>query len=513
MEITKIPYDQTNSFSKHLIDYLTNDKKLKPFVNHFPSIDAFKQQIIEKQKHTINRSVLVKVLKKQNASVELSDKTEANIDSLLLEETFTVTTGHQLCLFTGPLYFLYKIISTINLAEQLKEKYPAKNIVPIYWMATEDHDYEEVNHAYIFGKKRSWNSEQSGAVGRMKLDNIDNLLNELRSILGESDDAMQLMQLFKKAYLEHQNLADATRFLVNDIFGQYGLVIIDGDDKKLKEQFIPLIKKDVLTKGFADAIRKCTEQLAKDYKAQAYVRDVNFFYLSNGSRGLIKDGVSVADIEESPETFSPNVLMRPLYQESVLPNVAYIGGGAELAYWMQLKTAFEQEEMPFPIFLLRNSALLVSEQQTQKWESLGFEITDLFSSQDELKKKYILSKKSFKLSLQTEKEELLKTYAKILKKTTDDGLQKSVRANLQKQLKSLEKLEQKLLRLEKKKHESTLNQIEKIKAQLFPNNSLQERHDNFIPFYLQYGDNFIEILKKSLNPLDANFVVLSHLIK
>ncbi len=510
MKITKIPYAQTNSFSKLLIDYLANDKKLKPFINHFPSFDAIEQQIVEKQKHAINRNVLVKTLKKQNASVELSAKTVANIDSLLSEDTFTVTTGHQLCLFTGPLYFLYKIISAINFAEQLKEKYPNNNFVPIYWMAAEDHDFEEINHTYVFGKRISWDSSQSGAVGRMKLDNFDEVLIELRSILAESENAMQLIQFFETAYLEHQNLADATRYLVNEIFGQYGLVIIDGDDKKLKQQFIPLIKKDVVTKGFADAIRKCTEQLAKDYKAQAYVRDVNFFNLSDGSRGLIKGGISVTDIVEYPEKFSPNVLMRPLFQESILPNIAYIGGGAELAYWMQLKTAFEQEEMPFPILLLRNSALLISEQQRQKWESLGFEIKDLFSSEDELKKQYVLSKKSSELSLQVETGELVKTYDKILKKTTDDGLQKSVRANLQKHLKSLEKLEQKLLRLEKKKHETTLNQIEKIKAQLFPNNSLQERHDNFIPFYLKYGDNFIEILKKSLNPLDSNFVVLSH---
>ena len=398
----------------------------------------------------------------------------------------------------------------MHLAKQLKEKYAAKNFVPIYWMAAEDHDFQEVNHAYIFGKRISWESSQSGAVGRMKLDDFDEVLNELRSILGESENAMQLIQLFETAYLEHQNLADATRYLVNEIFGQYGLVIIDGDDKKLKEQFIPLIKKDVVTKGFADTIRLCTKQLAEDYKTQAYVRDVNFFNLSDGSRGLIKGGISVTDIEESPEKFSPNVLMRPLFQESILPNIACIGGGAELAYWMQLKTAFEQEEIPFPILLLRNSALLISEQQRQKWESFGFEIKDLFSSEDELKKKYILSKKSSELSLQAEKEELVKIYDKILKKTTDDGLQKSIRANLQKQLNEMQKLEQKLLRLEKKKYETTLNQIEKIKAQLFPNNSLQERHDNFIPFYLKYGDNFIERLKKSFNPLDANFVVLSH---
>jgi len=510
LELTNLPYQTTNRYSKLLIDYVNEDKKLNPFVNHFPSLSNFKKQITEKKNHTIDRGVLVKVLKEQNFKFPLTIESKSNINLLQLEETFTVTTGHQLCLFTGPLYFIYKIVSTINLAEQLKEKYPQNNFVPTFWMATEDHDFQEVNHINLFGKKIVWDSKKTGAVGRMSLDGFESVLMELKEVLGETENAKKLVSLFENAYLKHKNLADATRFLVNELFGKFGLVIIDGDDKKLKQQFVPIIKKDVLQNGFVTAIKQNSKSLAKDYKVQAFVRDINFFKLTKGNRELVKEEIAQKEIAENPENFSPNVLLRPLYQEIILPNIAYVGGGAEVGYWMQLKTAFKQENIPFPILILRNSAMLINDKQKQKIESLGFEINDLFSAIDELKKQYVLSNSKEDITLDIEKWELEELYNKLLLKTNDKGLQASFNASHQKQLKSFEKFEQKLIRLEKKKHENALNTISKIKQQLFPENCLQERFDNFIPFYLKEGENFIEMLKDNLDPLDTNFVVLSY---
>ena len=356
MQSYKIPYSNTKQFSNLVIDYLANDEKLRPFISDFPTNDSFHKQITEKKNHTIDRGVLVKVLKQQNFNFSLTVASISNINLLQSEETFTVTTGHQLCLFTGPLYFIYKIVSTINLTQQLKEKYPQNNFVPTFWMATEDHDFQEINHINLFGKKRTWVSKGTGAVGRMSLDGFESVLVELRDVLGETENAKKLVSLFENAYLKHKNLADATRFLVNELFGKFGLVIIDGDDKKLKQQFIPIIKKDVLKNGFVSTIKQNSKILAKDYKVQAFVRDINFFKLTQGNRELIKGEIAQKEIEENPENFSPNVLLRPLYQETILPNIAYIGGGAEVAYWMQLKTAFKQENIPFPIhFFLQTS--------------------------------------------------------------------------------------------------------------------------------------------------------------
>ena len=509
METFRIPYQETKKFSKLVVDYLNKNEKLQPFINHFPSLENIEKQIVEKEKHKVNRSVLVKVLKEQNSSIILSKNSDENIEFLLDENTFTITTGHQLCLFTGPLYFIYKIISSINLVEQLKDKYPEKNFVPIFWMASEDHDFEEVNHINLFGRKISWESEQYGAVGRMKLNGFQNVLDELKQILGESENAQKLIHLFENAYLNHSTLSDASRYLVNELFGRYGLVILDADDKRLKDQFISVIKKDVLQKGFVTAIQNCSNELSKYYKIQAYARDINFFKLSDNKRELIKESSDKKDIENNPEQFSPNVLMRPLYQEMILPNIAYIGGAAEVSYWMQLKTAFEQEGIPFPILLLRNSAMIINGKQEQKFKNFGFKIEDLFLSEEELKKKYVLSQSQSDISLENEKAKLENVYNNIAEKTSDIGLKNRIFSQLKKQLNTLNDLEQKLIREEKKKYQNSLNQIEKIKNQLFPNNSLQERHDNFIPFYLKDGENFLERIKSNFDPLSPNFVVLS----
>ena len=510
MQSFKLPYSKTNQFSKLVIDYLANDEKLKPFISDFPTIEAFENIIAEKQKHPVNREVLVSVLKEQNKGVNLTALSSKNIELLLSDDAFSVTTGHQLCLFTGPLYFMYKIISTINLAEKLKIKYPKNNFVPVFWMATEDHDFEEIKSINLFGKKIIWESEQEGAVGKMKLNGFAKVIQDLEEQLGDNEHANNLIELFKNAYSISNSLVDATRYLVNVLFGKYGIVILDGDDKKLKREFLPFIKKDILQKGFVNPISDCSKDLAKDYKAQAFFRDINFFKLSENKRELIKESVNESEIDSNPENFSPNVLLRPFYQESILPNLAYIGGGAEVAYWMQLKTAFALENIPFPILVLRNSALVISEKQKQKFLSFGFKLEDLFSDEHQLQKRFVLNQAKSSVSLASEKSDLEKLHKSLLAKTTDVGMQNSINSFYTKQLKQLAQFEQKLIRIEKQKHENAISQISKIKVQLFPQNSLQERFDNFIPFYLKDGENFIEMLKDNLDPLDTNFVVLSH---
>jgi bacillithiol biosynthesis cysteine-adding enzyme BshC len=506
----KLPYSKTKQFSNLVLDYLADNEKLKPFISDFPTIDSFEKQIAAKKNHPINREVLVSVLKEQKKEFNLTELSNNNIDLLLSEDAFTITTGHQLCLFTGPLYFIYKIISTINLAEELKEKYPTNNFVPVFWMATEDHDFEEIRSINLFGKKLSWESGQEGVVGKIKLVDFAKVIDELEQKIGDAVHAKSLVTLFRNAYLNHSNLADATRFLVNELFGKYGIVIIDGDDKKLKNEFVPIIKKDILNNSYKSKIEGTSGRLSENYKAQAFFRDINFFKLSEGKRELITAGISESEIENNPELFSPNVLMRPLYQESILPNIAYIGGGAEVAYWMQLRDVFTHENIPMPLLVLRNSAMLISDKQKQKFSSFGFKLEDLFLDEHQLQKNFVLNQDKSSVALASEKSDLEKLHKNLLAKTTDLGMQNSINSFYAKQLRQLAQFEKKLIRIEKQKHENAISQISKIKAQLFPQNSLQERFDNFIPFYLKDGENFIEMLKDNLNPLDTNFVVLSH---
>ena len=507
--ISQILYKNTNYFSKLIIDYLDQDKRLSPYINYFPNIKNVAKQILEKKEHQIDRNVLVEVLKDQNSCFKLTGKSKENIELLSLDNTFSVTTGHQLCLFTGPLYFIYKILSTINLSEQLNLKYPENNFVPVFWMASEDHDLNEINSINLFKKKIQWNTQQSGAVGRMNLDGLKELLVELKLLLGSHKNAAALMSILEDSYLNHDNLADATRFLVNKLFGDYGLVIIDGDNKKLKKQFIPQMKKDILESSFFSHIQNCSDNLKKDYHIQANARKINFFKLLKGKRVLIKERVLERSIIDNPENFSPNVLLRPLYQEIILPNIAYIGGQAEIAYWMQLKDLFSINRVPFPLLFLRNSALLINQKKQKKFERLGFRLKDLFFSNDQLNKKYLIKNYKSNISLENDKKRLTLLFQDIESRTNDVGLKRSINAQLQKQLNSLNNLQEKFIRVEKKNHEFAINQIDKIKKQFFPDGILQERYDNIISFYLIYGENFIKIIKDSFKLENHNFVILT----
>ena len=218
--------------------YVSEDEKIKPFYTNYPNTNGFNQAIKAVRSQTIDRNVLVNdLLQQANLVLNTNQATLKNTSLLLNNNCFTVTTGHQLCLFTGPLYFIYKIFSTINLAEELKKQFPENDFVPVYWMASEDHDFEEINNFNVFGKNIQWQSSQTGAVGDFNTNELKLLLPQLKQILGESLNANYLYTLFEQAYTQTTTLKNATRFLVNQLFGSHGLVVLDGNAVNFKKQF------------------------------------------------------------------------------------------------------------------------------------------------------------------------------------------------------------------------------------------------------------------------------------
>ena len=522
-----ISYQNSGYFSPLMNDYLNQNSKLQSLYNRFPSLENFEKQIIEKQnnfRHD-NRNTLVAVLQKQYSGLEISHLTQQNIESLKVENTFTVTTGHQLNLFSGPLYFLYKIISTINLTSELKVKYPAYNFVPIYWMATEDHDFEEINYFNFKGKKFRWNKDSSGPVGRLSTEGLADFFEIFEQELGSSTNAEKLKTLFKEAYLNHNNLADATRYLANQLFGNQGLVIIDADDASLKHQFIPYIKEELLQQTAYKNVIATTEKLT-EYNVQVNPREINLFYIEDNLRERIiyQDGKYLVNnrklefsqqeilnlLESNPEKFSPNVIMRPLYQEVILPNLCYIGGGGEIAYWLELKSFFDAVKVSFPILLVRNSVLLATEKQIKKADRLNLSWNDLFSKQNDLinEKTKVLSE--FDIDLTLLKTQLQKQFSILNEITTktDPSFAGAVKAQEIKQLKGLDKLEKRLLKAEKIKLKDTLSRITNLQNELFPNQGLQERQANFSEFYLEAGDHLISKLTETLQPLEQQFDII-----
>jgi bacillithiol synthase len=507
LDLNKISYKDTGRFSQMILDYLNQNKDLGEYISHFPNEENFIHQINSKSANNIDRSLLYNVIKAQNNNISLSEISDKNIELLKYKNTFTVTTGHQLCLFTGPLYFIYKIASTINLVDRLRTKYLQYNFVPIFWLASEDHDFKEINSINLFNQKIDWDSDQSGAVGRMILEGVNSSIEQIQNILGDSDNAQRLINIFNKAYNKNNNLSQATRVLINELFGTYGLLIIDGDDVLLKQQISDVIENDINQGRFYNIIKKSSEKIAIKYNAQAYVRPINFFKLSNDKRIRITDKEDVDSIIKNPQIYSPNVLLRPIYQEMILPNIAYIGGGSEISYWFQLRDTFNDLLLPMPILVMRNSVVLLDSKKLKKIKNLGLDVSDFFLEINKLNKKYIL-KNSYQIDLSKEEASMKEVFQSIKDKLEDPSLISSLNAIEKKNLYAISTFENKIIKNLKSKHDTQINQILKIKNDLFPNNELQERHDNFMPQYLKYGDNFIKKLIFHLNPLDTNFVIL-----
>jgi len=523
-----ISYQNSGYFSKLIHDYLDQKTELQSLYNHFPTLENFEKQIIEKQANfdNANRILLVETLKNQYQNIEVSDSTKQNIELLAHECTFTITTGHQLNLFSGPLYFLYKIISTINLTKELKSKYPTYNFVPIYWMATEDHDFEEINYFNFKGKKFRWNKESTGPVGRLSTEGLAEFFEIYSKELGSTTNAGFIKNLFEQAYLKHEKLADATRFLANSLFANYGLVILDADDTNLKHVFIPYIKEELEKQTSFKAVQKTIEEL-KEYTVQVNPREINLFYIEDNLRERIifenrkyfvnntKISFSKEEIlklsESNPEKFSPNVIMRPLYQEVILPNLCYIGGGGEIAYWLELKSFFNAVNVSFPILLVRNSVLLATEKQTKKADNLGLSWADLFTKPDDLVNAITHKLSTFPIDLTSQKETLEKQFEYLyeLAQQTDKSFSGAVKAQEVKQKKGLENLEKRLLKAQKRKLDDELQRVTDLQCELFPNKSLQERQANFSEFYLEKGEQLIPLLIQKLKPLETNFNIIT----
>lgn len=531
MEVECISYRKTGFFANLINDYLDDSKQLRPFYNRFPKVASFGPQIEEKKTSfpDHHRQVLHEVLVSQYEGFQISTSTAENITALKQSSAYTVVTGHQLNLFTGPLYFLFKIISTIELCRELGEAHPKSQFVPVYWMATEDHDFDEINYFNFRGQKIRWNRESSGPVGRLDTQGLDAVYKAFKAVLGHSERTTEILDLFQRTYLEHATLAEATRFLANELFGEYGLVILDGDDARLKKLFSPYIKKDLIEKTSYRAVDKTLNQwedLPASYHAQVNPREINYFYIKENLRERIlgaEGGFSVnntdivfgqeeliKELEKHPERFSPNVISRPLYQEVVLPNLCYIGGGGEIAYWLELKDFFDESEVPFPILLLRNSALLISEKQYGKLQRLGLSLEDIFMKQSSFINKKIREISNINIDLSPQKEQLNQQFEDLYKiaKQTDESFLGAVKAQEVKQLKGIEHLEKRLLKAQKKKLKDHVIRMTDIQNELFPNQSLQERQLNFSELYLEYGPEMIPMLFKALKPLNLKFTVL-----
>ncbi|MFZ1371914.1 MAG: bacillithiol biosynthesis cysteine-adding enzyme BshC [Ferruginibacter sp.] len=530
---TAMAYRETGFYSRIIADYLDEQPQLQAFYAHPVSVDGIKAAVEARRSFATNRKLLVETLQKHYKTIPVPEKVKANIHLLLSENTFTVTTAHQPNIFTGHLYFIYKILHVIRLSEKLKIDMPGNDFVPVFYMGSEDADLEELGHVYINGQKQVWNTTQTGAVGRMKVDKA--LISLLDVIAGEitvHPHGKDIIELMKSCYLEGTSIEQATFKLINSLFGEYGLLVLLPDDAGYKKAFIPVLEKELTTQFSHGLVAATVAAFPKEYKVQTGGRELNLFYLKddareriekrNGQFTILNAGTSAGvpgsftepemleELKSNPERFSPNVILRPVFQEMILPNIAFIGGGGEIGYWLELKKVFEAAGVPFPVLVLRNSFMLVEKKHAAAAKKLGFTGRELFTPEQDLMQVLVKRESEVQLSLEKEKQAVHEIYRQI-KNTAgavDITLQPHTEALEKLSLKKIDALEKKLLRAEKKKFEAHKRQLQKLRSQLFPLDNLQERIENFMPFYAKWGKGFIGALYIASLSLEQEFMIL-----
>jgi bacillithiol biosynthesis cysteine-adding enzyme BshC len=503
------------SFGSKLIrDLISKSDAVKNFAGDFFSLAEMETKMSKRKSLALDRDLLVKELTNQNSKIEISDLTKNNIESLKDQNTFTITTGHQLNILTGPLFSIYKIAQVIVIAEDLKKRFPKYHFVPLFWMATEDHDFEEINHINLFNKKISWNKDhqESSIAGRIQTKSLQPFFEELSSLY-QNDDLKNQIKELESIYLSSDNLATATRKLVNHLFGETGLVILDGDTKELKKLMLPVFNREISEQLVHTEVSATNSALEKSgYHQQVHVRECNLFFIhADGKRERIifennlfqfnNQSLAAADliklIEANPDFFSPNALLRPVYQELVLPNLVYVGGGGEIAYWLQLKSVFEKLNVSYPQLRVRDSVFILNQKQAEELAKSELKLEDLQKDTEEILKNLTLEKHGDTLNFSDAEAELFKAKSKILEKvnTIDNSLNSLVEAEFSKMISALEKIESKLVKSAKTKDESAKNRIVKLKEKLFPHNHFQERHENIINYYLTDKSIISSVLK------------------
>ncbi|NDA60943.1 MAG: bacillithiol biosynthesis cysteine-adding enzyme BshC [Chitinophagia bacterium] len=507
-----IPFQDTGYFTSIVSDYLSGKSTLQPFYKHTPDISGIQKAIEARKNSPINRQLLQTTLINQYAGMDLGEKLSLNIRLLADEKTFSITTAHQPNIFTGPLYFIYKCMHAIRLADFLNEQFPDLHFVPVYYMGSEDADLDEIGQVTVGGIQYVWKTNQTGSVGRMLVDqSLIDIISQLEGQSGVLPFGAALSSLWRKSFTKGKTISQAMLEMVHSLLGDRGLIVINPDQPALKSCFTDIVKRELFTQFSHPLVEATNQHLSEHYKVQAAGRSINLFYLNENRRERIEkitDDVWAVpalplqftrkeledEIQLHPERFSANVILRGLYQEMILPNIVFIGGGGELAYWLELQSIFTATNVPFPVLLLRNSFLLLTKAQETKWLQTGFSMQEIFQQPESLIKKLAILQSGESLSLHTEILQLQQLYQEIARKASqiDKSLQPHTGALEKAATEKIEELEKKMLRAEKRKYAESEYRIQAIREQLFPNNGLQERTENMALYYARWGKTLLD---------------------
>ncbi len=514
------PFDEGHLFSKTDTAFQSRMPLLAELSAYEPDLEGLLSAADDRADYPVDRDLLCDVLADQYKAIGAAHMMD-RIGSLSSPATFTLVTAHQPGLFLGPLYIVYKIVSVIRLAEALEAADPAgRRFQPVFIIGGEDHDFEEINHIHLFGQRLTWETAQAGPCGRFAVTDMAGLQEQLFALLGDKPAAAHLKDVITDCYREGRSYAEATQAFVHHWFGARGLLVLNMDDPRFKERMKDVFRRELTEQLSQALIRPVQQQLATGgFKPATFLREVNLFHMTEQVRERIEwDGAvytlhqtgrrfspaeMLEELDDHPERFSPNVNLRPVYQETILPNIAYIGGGGEIAYWLERKEQFRELGVFYPVLVRRDSAIWIDSTVSRKMEKLGLDIPAVYKDTDVLINEYLKDQQPELMDISADSAVISEAMDAIVAKgsAADATLRGAFEAEKVRILKSLEQMEGRIRRAEKQKHDVAVNQIRQVREKLFPEGQLQERYDNFMSYYVQYGDAFLDALYTYFDPL------------
>lgn len=511
----RVNFSKLQLHNSLILDYCRQKSELRDLYSAFPSVENIAKQCSAKAKtyNSKQRKLLYECLQSLHQKLNLSPSQQQNLEKLNNANTFTITTAHQANIFSGPLYTIYKIAHCLRIAQELNHSLKDYHFVPIFFIGSEDHDTEELNHIFLHKRKFSWQSSQEGAFGRRTVDqNLQQLIRHIQHELSAYPQANELANLLA-CYQDNQSISQAYLHFLQILFQDYGLLFLQPDDAKLKASFISIFEEDIFHNSTQRTILPTTAELENlGYKVQVMPRQINTFYLAetlrnriiheqgnfyiHGTHRKFNSQELRQHLRDFPENFSPNVCLRGLFQEYILPNVTYVGGGGEIAYWLELKALFSYHKIPFPILWIRHSIVFLDNPQLitllQK-SQLSYE--EILQNPQNYANNFVRTQHpEYREILEKYNNQISEIYANLRQELDNNSLNPHIQALEHKHIKQLIKLQSKLYRYQKNLNNTQINRQNRLHNAIFPNGILQERYENILSYYAKYGKNFIKII-------------------
>lgn len=526
-----IPFSELKTFSALFEAYIQGDERLRPyFAGDFRDDHIWINLSQKVAEHPRDRQQLVTTLLRQNEAWGMDPEARRNIEALADPQSVAVVTGQQLGLFGGPLYTVYKTLTTLQLAASLTQK-TGRPVVPVFWLEGEDHDFKEVSYVHMpqgngwqkwVYEDETWPEHGNlGQVGRLVLqENLQNVLQGIEDALPPTDFKTDLMTRLRAAFQPGRTFQDAFVAVLKQIFPNSGLVFVTPDDAELKRLVAPLFRKEIETpSAILDAMTDSSGRLRQDgFHAQVNPRQLNLFLITeNGRYALDADGTDfrlkgqnrtfsqtelLALLEAKPEAFSPNVVMRPQMQDWLFPTVAYVGGPGEVAYFAQFKPVYAWSGLPMPVLYPRASVTLIEPRIQKVLQRYPVQLADFSGDFEQLFQRLILTISGGKVdrafedmlrALNTQFDELKTTATQV-----DASMERAAEATRASLWNELDKLRKRILHAEKRNHDTMRDQLAKAQSALFPD-GLQERFVSIVPFLNKYGWALMDKLRQEVS--------------